>query len=142
MSCQIFLRGYTMNHRHPRKSFLIAVSTALVMGFSAGAQAHALLVKAEPARRAVLTQAPKQVKLWFNEQIEPAYTRLSVVDATDKPVTAEKFTVPEKEPKLMVLPLPELKPGKYMVKFRVLSVDGHVVESSYDFELRGQAAKQ
>lgn len=123
-----------------RKSFLIAVSAVLAMGLSLGAQAHALLVKAEPARRAVLTQAPKQVKLWFNEQIEPAYTKLSVVDAADKPVTTEKFTVPEKEPKLMVLPLPELKPGKYLVKFRVLSVDGHVVESSYDFELKEHTA--
>ncbi|PKO84329.1 MAG: copper-binding protein [Betaproteobacteria bacterium HGW-Betaproteobacteria-11] len=122
-----------------RKPFLIAVSAALAMGLPLGAQAHALLVKAEPARRAVLTRAPHQVKLWFNEQIEPAYTRLTVVDATDKPVTAEKFTVPEKEPKLMVLPLPELKPGKYVVKFRVLSVDGHVVESSYDFELKEHA---
>lgn len=122
-----------------RPLFRIAASGALAMGLSLGAQAHALLVKAEPARRAVLTKAPHQIKLWFNEQIEPAYTKLSVVDAADKPVTTEKFTVPEKEPKLMVLPLPELKPGKYVVKFRVLSVDGHVVESSYDFELKEHA---
>jgi hypothetical protein len=38
-----------------------------------------------------------------------------------------------------VLPLPELAPGKYSVKFRVLSVDGHVVDSSFDFTVKGKA---
>ncbi|MDH4328379.1 MAG: copper resistance protein CopC, partial [Nitrospira sp.] len=41
------------------------------------ALAHALLVKAEPPRRAVLAKAPVQVRLWFNEEIEGDYASLS-----------------------------------------------------------------
>lgn len=117
-----------------------SVALAALLPLSAGA--HALLVKAEPARRAALVRAPHQLKLWFNEEIEPAYTKLAVFDAAGKPVTDEKFQVPADDRKLMVLTLPALVPGKYTVKFRVLSVDGHVVESSYDFMLRGDTPKK
>ena len=46
----------------------------------------------------------------------------------------------EDDPKAIVLPLPELSPGKYTVKFRVLSVDGHVVDSSYDFTVKSKVS--
>jgi methionine-rich copper-binding protein CopC len=32
--------------------------------------------------------------------------------------------------------LPPLKPGRYTVSFRVLSVDGHVVESRLSFTVK------
>ena len=34
---------------------------------------------------------------------------------------------------------PNLDPGRYTVRFRVLSVDGHVVESSYTFTVKAAA---
>lgn len=123
-------------------AFFLTAALSLGALLPLSAEAHALLVKAEPARRAALSRAPHQVKLWFNEEIEPAYTQMSVVDANDKPVTDAKFQVPADDRKLMVLALPDLVPGKYTVRFRVLSVDGHVVESSYDFVLKGDAAKK
>jgi copper resistance protein C len=41
-----------------------------------------------------------------------------------------------------VLPLPELAPGKYSIKFRVLSVDGHVVDSTFDFTVKGETQRK
>jgi copper resistance protein C len=35
-----------------------------------------------------------------------------------------------------------LAPGKYSVKFRVLSVDGHVVESTFDFTVKDKVQKK
>ena len=102
--------------------------------------AHAMLVKAEPARRAQLAQAPTQVRLFFNEEVEKDYAALSVLDASKAPVTETQPHIDANDPKAIVLPLPELNPGKYTVKFRVLSVDGHVVDSSYDFTVKSKAA--
>ena len=102
--------------------------------------AHAMLVKAEPARRAQLTQAPTQVRLFFNEEVEKDYAALAVLDSSKAPVTETKPNIDANDPKAIVLPLPELNPGKYTVKFRVLSVDGHVVDSSYDFTIKHKAA--
>lgn len=123
-------------------AFFLTAALSLGALLPLSAQAHALLVKAEPARRAVVSRAPHQVKLWFNEEIEAAYTKLAILDSAGKPVTDAKFQVPASDRKLMVLALPDLVPGKYTVKFRVLSVDGHVVESSYDFTFKGDAAKK
>ena len=106
------------------------------------ALAHALLVKAEPPRRAVLAKAPAQVQLWFNEEIEDAYSSLIVLDAGKHPVSDVKFQLAPDDRKSIVLPLPELAPGKYSVKFRVLSVDGHVVASYFDFTVKGKAQEK
>jgi copper resistance protein C len=101
--------------------------------------AHAMLVKAEPPRRAQLTQAPMQVRLWFNEEVEKDYASLAVLGEDKTPVTDAKPDISPDDPKAIMLPLPALDPGKYTVKFRVLSVDGHVVDSSYDFTVKSKA---
>jgi methionine-rich copper-binding protein CopC len=108
----------------------------------APALAHSMLVKAEPPRRAVLAKTPAQVRLWFNEELEGEYASLIVLDAEKHPVTEIKPQLAQDDPKSIVLPLPELTPGKYSVKFRVLSVDGHVVESSFDFTVKGKVQKK
>jgi methionine-rich copper-binding protein CopC len=126
----------------------LAGAGMLIMVMAAGwhsgpALAHAMLVKAEPARRAVLTKAPAQVRLWFNEEIEKDYASLAVQDAGKTlPVTETKPHVAADDPKSIGLPLPELEAGKYTVKFRVLSVDGHVVDSSYDFTVKSKVPQK
>jgi len=124
-----------------RVSLLLVVTLALGMP-AASALAHSMLVKAEPARRAVLTKAPNQVRLWFNEKIEGDYASLVVLDDKKQSITDVKPTLASDDPKSIILPLPELVPGKYSIKFRVLSVDGHVVESSFDFTVKGEAQKK
>lgn len=106
------------------------------------ALAHSQLVKAEPPRRAVLTKPPTQIRLWFNEKVEGDYASLVVLDARKQPITETKPTLASDDQKSIVLPLPELAPGKYSVKFRVLSVDGHVVESTFDFTIKGDAQEK
>ncbi|MDQ3185683.1 MAG: copper resistance protein CopC [Pseudomonadota bacterium] len=119
----------------------LIVAIALIVP-SAPALAHAMLVKAEPPRRAVLTITPAQVRLWFNEEIEKDYASLALLGADKTPVTEVKPHIDPDDRKAIVLPLPELVPGKYTVKFRVLSVDGHVVDSSYDFTVKSKAQQK
>jgi methionine-rich copper-binding protein CopC len=40
------------------------------------------------------------------------------------------------QPKKLSVGLPPLPPGAYVVRFRVLSVDGHVVEAEFPFTVR------
>ncbi len=124
---------------------LVAVGAvmAMILCLHAGpALAHSMLIKAEPPRRAVLAKTPTQVKLWFNEELEGEYASLIVLDAEKHPVTEIKPKLAPDDSKSIVLPLPELMPGKYSVKFRVLSVDGHVVESSFDFTVKGKVQQK
>jgi len=126
---------------HVRVILSIAIILAM-WAHAAPVLAHAQLVKAEPARRAVLDKAPTQVRLWFNEEIEGAYTSLTVLGANKNPVTDAKPEVVSDDPKSVVLPLPDLKPGKYTVKFRVLSVDGHIVDESFNYKVKNKGTAQ
>ena len=121
----------------------LALTVLLALGMPVSSVlAHSMLTKAEPPRRAVMTKSPTQVRLWFNEKLEGDYASLVVLDANKQPITEVKPALAPDDPKSIILPLPELQPGKYSVKFRVLSVDGHVVESSFDFTIKSEAQKK
>lgn len=134
--------GSMMVSAHIKVIASIIAIVLSMMAHTAPVFAHAQLIKAEPARRATLDKAPTEARLWFNEEIEGAYTSLSVLGANKKPVTDAKPKVVSDDPKSIVLPLPELKPGKYTVKFRVLSVDGHIVDESFNFKVKSKGTAQ
>ena len=100
------------------------------------ALAHAVLVKSIPAQRSSLTESPPRVELWFNERLEPAYSRASVTDEAGTQIDLRDALVSKEDARRLSLSLPPLRPGRYAVKFRVLSVDGHVVESSLTFTVK------
>lgn len=102
----------------------------------AGAWAHAYLVKAIPAQRAVLYAAPARVQLWFNERLEPRFCSVAVTDAAGKSVDQADLQVPAGDPRQLSIGLAPLAAGTYTVKYRVLSVDGHVMEGRFTFTVR------
>ena len=102
--------------------------------------AHSLLVRSQPERRATVTRPPEEVRLWFSERIEPAYARVSVWDAGGKQVDAGDAAVDQADAATLAVRTPGLRAGRYTVRYRVLSVDGHIVESSFDFTVRPPAA--
>jgi methionine-rich copper-binding protein CopC len=115
----------------------LAAAAALGMLLAATpAWPHASLVRSSPARRATLTTAPDRVQLWFNEAIEPKFSSLSVWDAAGQQVDLGDARVEPEDPKRLTVGLKPLARGTYRVRFRVLSVDGHVVETEYPFTLR------
>jgi methionine-rich copper-binding protein CopC len=105
----------------------------------AAAPAHSLLVRSEPGRSATVTRAPERVRLWFSERIEPAYAKLSVWSEAGTQVDAGDAAVDSNDPTLLSVSTPTLGPGRYTARFRVLSVDGHVVESSFAFTVKAPA---
>lgn len=119
------------------RRWLAAMGMVCASGFYAvAAYAHATMVKSDPARRAVVSAAPNQVRLWFSERLEAAYSSATVARLKGAPVAHEPASVAPDDPKLLVVKLPSLEPGTYEVRYRVLSVDGHVVKSSFTFTLK------
>jgi len=119
--------------------FKTLVTSILVLGLLLSAQniwAHASLVKSDPPRRATLSESPSKIQLWFNEEIEAAYATVSVVDMNDKIVSEVAPEAVVGDAKSLTLKLPVLASGAYKVQFRVLSIDGHVVDSSFSFRIK------
>jgi len=102
------------------------------------ALAHAVLVRSSPPHRAVLAQAPERVDLWFNERLEAAYSTASVWSEAGTRVDARDVAVASDDPRRLSVSLATRAPGHYTVKYRVLSVDGHIVDSLIIFTVKGQ----
>jgi copper resistance protein C len=119
-----------------RQRRLAVATLGFLLILATPAWPHAFLVRSSPARRTTLTTAPDRVQLWFNEVIEPRFSSVSVWDAAGQRVDLEDARVEPEDPKRLIVGLKPLGRGAYRVRFRVLSVDGHVVESEFPFTVR------
>jgi methionine-rich copper-binding protein CopC len=108
----------------------------LATAWTPPAGAHAVLVRSTPPGRATLAEKPDRVQLWFNERLEPAFSSVSVWSSAGTQVDAGDARVGPDDAKRLSVTLPPLPPGAYSVRYRVLSVDGHVVDSSFSFTIR------
>ena len=111
---------------------LLAAGAAL---FASTAGAHAFLDHAEPPVGSTVHAAPARVRLWFSERLEPAFSTAEVDDASGKRVGQSAAKVDPGDPTLLEITVPPLPPGRYRVKWRVLSVDTHVTEGDFTFTL-------
>ena len=118
---------------------LAALATMMVALVPGSVPAHSILVRSQPAQRAIVTRPPERVQMWFSERLEPAYASASVWNEAGKQVDAGDAKVDASDPALLSVSTPNLGPGRYTVRYRVLSVDGHVLESSYGFTVRTAA---
>lgn len=102
-----------------------------VFGISS-ALAHSFLVEATPSSKDHVAAAPKIVKLRFGGGVEPPYSKITVETPDGKVLGEGSIGVPDK-PRELSMNAPDLAPGKYIVRYRVLSTDGHIVEGNYEF---------
>ena len=108
--------------------------TALLLGAGA-AWGHAFLERAQPRVGSTVKSPPSQVRVWFTEAIEPAFSTLEVVNERGERVDRGPAQVDAASRALLLVPLKPLGPGTYRVKWRVLSVDTHVTEGDFTFRV-------
>jgi copper resistance protein C len=99
------------------------------------ALAHSELRQAQPAPNSKHKSPPREVKLNFTEQLEPAYSTLRVSNAKGVQVDRHDAHVDASDPLLLRATLDPLDPGSYTVTWRVLSVDPHVSEGHFAFQV-------
>lgn len=117
-----------------RKTVHILVVAALLYAAPTFAAAHAFLDHANPRVGSMVKPAPKEMVLWFTQQLEPAFSSIEVRNEQGATVTAGKATVGGNRTQLRV-PLKTLPPGNYKVIWRVLSVDTHRTEGNFTFRV-------
>jgi len=110
-----------------------ALLAALLLTVATRAGAHAFLDRAEPRVGSKVRMPPARVTLWFTERLEPAYSRLTVVEARGQQVDKADVAVDVGDPRVLRASLSPLGPGTYKVIWRVLSVDTHVTEGDFTF---------
>jgi len=117
------------------KVLLIAVG--LVFGGTYSAIAYAELVKGFPMANSTLTKAPKYVQLEFGESITNLKSKnansIVILDSKATKIATSKIVIEKAIARVEFVGT--LKPGKYTVKYRIVSADGHVLDAQFKFTL-------
>ena len=113
----------------------LTLAGAVLCAGESAALAHAFLDHAVPAVGSTVHQPPAEVRIWFTEELEPAFSTVKLADASGAAVATAAAHVDDASKSVLVLPLPALAPGSYRVMWRVLSVDTHVTEGSFRFQV-------
>ena len=111
----------------PAAAILLAVMP------STGAQAHAFLDHAEPRVGSTVPTAPRELALFYTQNLEPAFSSVEVSDANGARVDLGKPTISASTMRVGLKPLP---PGTYRVRWHVLSVDTHTTQGSFTFHVK------
>lgn len=113
----------------------LGLALAALLWGAAGAGAHAFLDRADPRVGSTVRTPPTQVRIWFTESLEPAFSSVQVVNEAGQRVDQGDSQVDPSNPTLLRISLPSLPPGTYKVIWRVLSVDSHVTQGDFTFRV-------
>jgi copper resistance protein C len=114
----------------------LMLSLVLALGVNTAAQAHAFLDHAEPRVGSVVAKPPTSVRLSFTEGLEVVFCRVTVTGPAGFGGAGPARAVPG-DPKSLAVDLRSpTPPGAYLVRWRVLSVDTHVTEGDFSFQVR------
>lgn len=106
------------------------------------ALAHAIVLESVPPPDAVLARSPERVVLRFNSKIEKRLSRvtLNAGRAAPRALPVPNDTAANQDPDRLVIPLSPLPPGAYVIRYKVLSADGHVTEGVLRFRVSGDVS--
>ena len=117
------------------KNLLRVLALLLLTAAASQAAAHAFLDHAAPAVGSTIHESPAQLRLWFTQELEPAFSTVRVLDRDGKQVDKQDKQGDLANPALLQVSLPQLAPGRYRVVWRALSVDTHVTEGDFIFDV-------
>jgi len=119
---------------------LLASAVAGILAAPIPGSAHARLVHASPADGARLGQSPAELALCFSELLE---SQFNVVEVGPEPpaggppahLTPVPATVDPRDGTCLTATPPLLRPGAYLVRWRVVSKDGHATRGLLHFRV-------
>jgi len=107
----------------------------IVLTSTTRVEAHAFLKDAEPAVGSTVQTSPSEVRIRFTENIEPTFSSIHVFDTSGKEVDNRDVHLDRSDRAQLHVSLPQLGAGMYKVVWRVVSVDTHVTNGSFTFQV-------
>jgi copper resistance protein C len=112
---------------------MMLVAGTLAIGAAPSARSHAFLDHASPAVGSSLPAAPPVVTLWFTQDLEPAFSDVTVTNDAGQRVDLGNAHIPQGSPAQLQIGLKPLPRGTYTVSWHVVSVDTHPTEGTFTF---------
>jgi methionine-rich copper-binding protein CopC len=101
------------------------------------AHAHAFLDHANPRVGSTLAASPTEVKIWFTEELEGAFSKIKVFNASGQEVDKKDAKVDSANKAVMAVSVPKLPAGTYKVVWSAVAVDTHHTTGTFTFTVTG-----
>jgi len=122
--------------RRPARVLRFVGALLAVGAASENASAHAIVVRTSPEQNGVGAADIGKVDVWYDAGIRDAFAALAVVSASGERVDKHDAAIDSADPAHVSVNINRLEPGKYTVRYRALSADGHLVSGAWEFEVR------
>jgi len=106
-----------------------------VATFQTLAQAHAFPVRSDPRVGWTVAVSPPKVTIWFDGELEPAFSTITVYNSAKQQVDKGNSRVNGSDASVLEVDLPPLASGTYHVYWKVLAKDTHVTEGDFTFAI-------
>jgi methionine-rich copper-binding protein CopC len=114
---------------------IVTLAAAVAIGAAQAVRAHAFLDHSRPAVGSSVPTAPAVVTLWFTQDLEPAFSSVTVTNESGERVDLGNAQIPQGSPAELQIGLKPLPRGTYLVSWHVVSVDTHPTEGTFTFEV-------
>ncbi len=99
-------------------------------------QGHAFPDHSDPKVGSTVSGSPGIVRIWFDSNLEPAFSTMMVHSANNEMVDKRDSRVDPADPKLLEVSLPRLPAGTYRVIWNVVARDGHRTMGDFTFTIK------
>lgn len=117
---------------------VLLFAVGLLLSSNQNAFAHAELIKSFPVANSTLTKSPGFIQLEFGETLTTLKSKntnsITILDSKSHKIATTKISVKKSIARVELIDT--LKSGKYTIRYRVVSADGHVLKSQFKFTLR------
>ncbi len=118
-----------------RRALVTAGVAAAALALPSAAWAHAALLETYPAASAEVDTPPAELRLVYDEVVEPRFAIVSVTDAAGHQQVDGAIHRSAADAYEIDAPLRHLAEGSYLVFWRAISADGHPVRGAFTFEV-------
>jgi copper transport protein len=125
-----------------RAALLAGLASAWLLLSCSPALAHANLVEASPPQGSEVSKPPERVELRFSEPVDAQFDPVVVRNSGGVRVDKGEARVDPEDTRVVLADLETLAEGSYTVKWRVTSIDGHIVGGRYGFAVAAAGEDQ
>ena len=123
-----------MSTRARRAAVAVLLATAAIVASApTAAFGHASLLGTAPAAQRVAPHAPGTIDLTFSETVEPRFAVISITNARGRQFGQGAPSRSAADPRTIERQVDRMRPGWYLVYWRVISADGHPVRGAFTF---------
>ena len=119
-----------------KKTILAIIGLTSIAAMSTAAFAHPKMTSSMPAENAIVAAGPTEIRIMFNENLEPSLSGGDVMTKAGKKIETGKAVTDPTDKKLLVIPIVgQLANDTYIVDWHAVAADSHRIKGSYTFKV-------